>query len=171
MTKLFLENLLRFIILLFAQVFLFKNMGYYNIAAPFPYIMFLLLLPVKISRILLYVLAFVTGLTVDMFYDTLGVHAAASVSLAWIRVGFMRLTIQDDDHDSMSTPGIGQMSFRWFFIYTLLLSLVHHLVLFMLEVFSFNNIHLTLSSVLFSCIFTTVLILLFELIFYRRKKR
>ena len=171
MTKLFLENLLRFIILLLAQVFLFKNMGYYNIAAPFPYIMFVLLLPVKTSKVLLYVLAFLTGLTVDMFYDTLGVHSAASVALAWARVGFMRLTIQDDDHDALSTPGIGQMSFRWFFIYTFLLILFHHIVLLLVVVFSIDNIHLTLSSILFSCIFTTILILLFELILYRRKKR
>jgi len=171
MTKLFLENILRFLLLIIAQVFLFKNMGYYNIAAPFPYIMALMLLPVRISRGLLFLIAFLTGLTIDMFYDTLGIHAAACVTLAWVRVIFMNLTLQDDDHDSFALPGIGQMSFRWFLIYAFILTFFHHLTLYLLESFTFYNILYTLSSILFSCIFTTVLIMLFELIFYRRRKR
>lgn len=171
MTRLLLENILRFVLLILAQVFLFKNMGYYNIAAPFPYIMAIMLLPVRISKGLLFLIAFCTGLTVDMFYDTLGMHAAACVTLAWVRVIFMNLTLQDDDHDSFSSPGIGQMSFRWFLIYTIVLSFFHHLTLYLLESFTLNNILSTLTSIVFSCIFTTVLIVLFELIFYRRRKR
>jgi len=171
MTKLFLENILRFLLLILAQVFLFKNMGYYNIAATFPYIMALMLLPVRISKGMLFLIAFLTGLTIDMFYDTLGIHAAACVTLAWVRVIFMNLTLQDDDHDSSASPGIGQMSFRWFLIYTFILTFFHNLTLYLLEIFTFNNILFTLTSILFSCIFTTVLIMLFELIFYRRRKR
>lgn len=170
MTKLLLENILRFILLILAQVFLFKNMGYYNLVIPFPYIMAIMLLPVRISKGLLFLIAFLTGLTIDAFYDTLGIHAAACVTLAWVRIIFLNLTIQDDDHDSIS-PGIAQMSFRWFLIYVFILSFFHHLTLYLLESFSLNNILSTLTSILFSCIFTTVLIILFELIFYRRKKR
>jgi len=171
MTKLLLENILRFLLLILAQVFIFKNIGYYNLAAPFPYIMALLLLPVRIPKTLLFLLAFLTGITVDMFYDTLGMHAAACVTLAWVRVIFLNLTLQDDDHDSFASPGIGQMSFRWFLIYAFVLSFFHHLTLYLLENFTLNNILFTLTSILFSCIFTTVLIVLFELIFYRRRKR
>jgi len=171
MTKLLLENLFRFLVLILAQVFVFKNLGYYNIVAAFPYIMALMLLPVRISKGLLFLLAFLTGITVDMFYDTLGIHAAACVTLAWVRIIFMNLTIQADDHDSYSSPGIGQMSFRWFLIYSFVLGLFHHLTLYFLESFTLNNILFTLLSILLSCIFTTVLIVLFELIFYRRRKR
>src|SRR5690606_26426245 len=171
MTKLLLENLFRFLLLILAQVFLFKNMGYYNIAAPFPYIMALMLLPIRISKGLVFILAFLTGLTIDIFYDTLGIHAAACITLAWVRVIFINLTLQDDDHDSLASPGVGQMSFRWFLIYAFFLTFFHHLTLYLLESFTLYNILYTLSSILFSCIFTTVLIMLFELIFYRRRKR
>ena len=168
MTKLIVEHILRFILLILAQVFLFKNIGYYNIAIPFPYIMALMLLPVRIPKLLLFLIAFLTGLTIDAFYDTLGIHAAACVTLAWVRIIFINLTLQDDENDS---PGINQMSFRWFLIYAFILSFFHHLTLYLLETFSLNNILSIFTSTLFSCIFTTILIILFELIFYRRKKR
>ena len=168
MTKLIVEHILRFILLILAQVFLFKNICYYNIAIPFPYIMALMLLPVRIPKLLLFLIAFLTGLTIDAFYDTLGIHAAACVTLAWVRIIFINLTLQDDENDS---PGINQMSFRWFLIYAFILSFFHHLTLYLLETFSLNNILSIFTSTLFSCIFTTILIILFELIFYRRKKR
>src|SRR3546814_5569077 len=95
MTKLLLENILRFILLILAQVFLFKNMGYYNLVIPFPYIMAIMLLPVRISKVLLFIIAFLTGLTIDAFYDTLGINAAACVTLEWVRIIFLNLKIQN----------------------------------------------------------------------------
>lgn len=171
MAKLLIENIFRFLILVMAQVFLFKNIGYYNLVATFPYILFILLLPITIPNSLLFVLAFLTGCTVDAFYDTLGVHAAACVTLAWVRIIFMDLTQIADNHEPMATPGMSEMSFRWFFIYTLVLTFIHHFVVYMLEIFSLKHLLPTLISIVFSCIFTAVLLLLFEFVFYRRKRR
>ncbi len=171
MARVLLENALRFILLIFAQVFLFKNVAYYNLVAPFPYIMFILLLPIKIPNGILFLLAVLCGLTVDTFYDTLGIHMGACVFLALIRIFFFNITLQLEDHEAMATPGVSEMSFRWFFIYVFTLTFLHHFVLFLLEIFSFNNFFSTLSSIFLSCIFTVILILLFEFAFYRKKKR
>ncbi len=171
MAKILLENALRFIILILAQVFLFKNFAYYNLAVPFPYILFILLLPIRISNVPLFLLAAICGLTVDVFYDTLGVHTAACVTLAWMRVIFLNITLQPEDHEAMATPGTSEMSFRWFFIYVFTLTFVHHFVLFFLEAFSLRHFLSTLSSIFFSCIFTVIIILLFEMVFYKRKRR
>lgn len=171
MAKTIFENILRFILLIFAQVFLFKNMGYYNLPAPFPYIMFILLLPVGIPNILLFSLAVLCGLSVDAFYDTLGLHTAACVALAWMRVIFLSITLQSEDHEAMATPGISEMSFRWFFIYVFVLTFIHHTVLFFLELFSFGHFFSTLFSILLSCIFTVIIIMLFDFVFYKQKKR
>ncbi|ULT22914.1 hypothetical protein KUH03_27050 [Sphingobacterium sp. E70] len=54
------------------QVFLFQNIGYYNLVAAFPYVLFIFLLPTGTPNFLVYLIAFLTGLTVDSFYDTLG---------------------------------------------------------------------------------------------------
>lgn len=171
MARVLFENALRFIVLILAQVFLFKNVAYYNLAAPFPYIMFILLLPIRISNLLLFSLAALCGLTVDIFYDTLGIHTAACVTLAWVRVIFFDIALQTEDHEATATPGISEISFQWFLIYVFTLTFIHHFVLFFLEAFSFRYFFTTLSSLFFSCIFTVIIILLFEFVFYKQKRR
>jgi len=171
MAKLLLYNTLRFVVLIGMQVFLFKNIGYYNLASPFPYVLFILLLPIGIPNFALFGLAFLTGVTVDAFYDTLGAHAAASVALAWVRTVFLGITLEADNHEKNATPMLGEVSFRWFFPYLWVTILAHHIVLFILETFSFAQFHYTLLGIAISCIFTVLVILLFSLVFYRKKRR
>ncbi len=170
MSSLILNNLLRFVVLTFLQVFLFKNIGYYNLAVPFPYILFMLLLPIGIPNLLTYLICFGSGLLIDAFYDTLGIHAAACTALAFVRVFFIDITVQQENHELYATPNISEMSFRWFFIYALVLTLIHHTVLFILEAFTFVHFQYTLISIFFSCIFTVLLMLLSMLLFFRRKR-
>ena len=153
------------------QVFVFKNMGYYNLAAPFPYVLVILLLPARISNFFLFTLAFLLGLSVDAFYNTLGVHAAASVLMAWVRILFINITLQSDNYEGMETPSASETSFRWFLIYSFVLIFFHHLCLYFIESFSFRHILYTLLSTLLSCIFTWVLVFLHEVLFFKRKKK
>ncbi|RRN76776.1 rod shape-determining protein MreD, partial [Pseudoxanthomonas sp. SGD-10] len=71
MNSIFLSNVLRFIILIFVQVFLLKNMVFYNLNVPFLYILFILLLPFQTPNWLLFTLSFLLGLIIDLFNDTL----------------------------------------------------------------------------------------------------
>ncbi|NGM61367.1 rod shape-determining protein MreD [Sphingobacterium sp. SGG-5] len=167
----FISNLLRFLILILIQVGLFKNMGYYNLAIPLPYILFILLLPIGISNFSLFVIALITGLTVDAFYDSIGVHAAACVMLAWFRIFFHRITLDIDAQESSSTPSWGNMGFKWFGTYVVFSTLIHHTVLFLVEVFSFRNFAYTLFGAILSSIFTIILIFIISVITYRRKSR
>lgn len=162
-------NIVRFIILILLQVGLFKNMGYYNLVTPFPYILFLFLLPIRISNFALYVIAFATGLTIDAFYNSIGVHAAACVALTWFRIFFYSITLDVDDMESAKTPSWGNMGFKWFITYVSFGTLIHHLVLFFVEVFSFENTLNTLLSIFLSSIFTIVLILIMGIITYKRR--
>jgi len=171
MGRLIVSNIFRFLFLILLQVLVFKNIGYYNLAAPFPYVLIILLLPTRIPNFFLYLFAFGIGITVDAFYDTLGVHAAACIVMAWVRILFINLTFQADSYENMETPSASETSFRWFLIYALVLIFFHHLTLFLLETFSFSNILYTFLSVIFSCIFTLVLVSLYEILFYKRKKR
>lgn len=158
-------------VLVAMQVFLFKNIGYYNLISPYPYIFFLLLLPIGIPNLALYVIAFLTGITVDAFYDTLGVNAAASVMLVLTRIAFLRITLEAENHDKYATPMLGEVSFKWFLPYILLTCFMHHLTLYLLATFTFRQFHYTLFSTVFSCIFTVLIMLVFSLLMFRRKKR
>ncbi len=146
-------------------------MGYYNLAVPFLYILFILLLPFKIPNGLLFLLAFFTGLTVDVFYDTLGLNAAACSVLAFVRIIFISLTVQRDGFDNEPDPSLGIMGFRWFIFYAIILTFSHHLILFTFETFSFYEFGYTLLRVIFSSLFTVILMLLAEFIFFRKKMR
>jgi len=171
MIRTLLTNLLRFIALVFIQVFLLKNITLYNLATPYLYILFILLLPFEIPNALLFLLAFVLGLTIDAFYDTPGLNAAACVVLAFVRILFISITVQKDGFDNEPEPTLSIMGFRWFFTYTLVLTLVHHFFLFNLEVFHLADIQYTLGRFVLSSIFTVFLILVSGLLFFRKKER
>lgn len=171
MGKTVIYNVVRFLILVLLQAALFKNIGYYNLTPPFPYILFIFLLPIGLPNLLLYLIAFITGLSIDAFYDTLGIHAAACVALALFRILFHKVTLEVDMKDSFNTPTLAIMGAKWYLSYIFFGTITHHLTLFLIEIFSFNNFLYTLASIVLSSIFTVLLILLITLLFYKRKTR
>ncbi len=171
MSRVIIINIIRFFVLVFMQVFLLKNVTLYNLSTPYFYIMFILLLPFETPNLLLFALSFILGLTIDAFYDTPGLHAAACVLLAFVRILFISITVQKEGFDNEPEPTMSNMGFRWFFTYVLILTLFHHFFLFNLEVFRFSEIPYTLSRFVLSSIFTVFLILLTGFLFYRRKER
>lgn len=171
MSRIIIINLIRFVLLVFLQVFLLKNISLYNLSTPYLYILFILLLPFEIPNLLLFLLAFILGLTVDAFYDTPGLHAASCVLLAFVRVLFISITVQKDGFDNEPEPTLSIMGFRWFFTYALVLTLFHHFFLFNLEVFRFSELEYTLTRFLLSSVFTVFLMLVSGLLFFRKKER
>lgn len=166
--SLLLKNIIRWVLLMFLQVFLLRNISFYNLSTPFIYILFILLLPFSLPNFFLFLLAFLTGLTLDAFYDTLGVHATACVSLAFVRVSFINLSLNRESLDELE-PSLGNMGFKWFAIYALLCVLAHHMVVFFLEAFKFTDFGYTLGRSLISVLLSMFTILLASFIFHHKK--
>ncbi len=166
--RLIIINIIRWLLLVFVQIFLLRNMSIYNLPSPFLYVLFILLLPFEIPNLLLYTLAFTTGLTLDAFYDTLGVHASACVVMAFIRILFINISLNRDSVDE-TEPTLGNMGFTWFSLYSLITIVCHHLFLFFLEAFKLSSFGTTLGRAMMSVIFTLFLVLLVEFIFQRKK--
>jgi rod shape-determining protein MreD len=171
MSRTIIINLVRFIVLVFIQVFLLKNITVYNLATPYLYILFILLLPFETPNILLFILAFLTGLTIDSFYDTPGLHAAACTVLALVRILFISITVQKDGFDNEPEPTLSIMGFRWFFTYAVVLTLFHHFFLFLFEAFNFSELQYTLGRIVMSSVFTIFLMLISGFLFFKRKER
>ncbi len=171
MSKGFIINFLRFFLLIFIQVFLLKNITLYNLSTPYIYILFILLLPFEISNLALFILSFLLGITIDAFYDTPGLHAAACVLLALVRILFISVTVQKEGFDNEPEPTLSIMGVRWFFTYALILTFTHHFFLFSLEAFNFAELKYSVGRVIFSSMFTMFLILVSGLLFYRSKER
>jgi rod shape-determining protein MreD len=164
-------NLLRFVVLVFIQVFLLKNITLYDLATPYLYILFILLLPFETPNVVLYILSFAIGIVIDAFYDTPGLHAASCVLLAFVRILFISITVQKEGFDNEPEPTLGIMGFRWFFMYALILTSIHHFFLLNLEVFRLSEIQYTFGRFVLSSVFTVFLMLISGLLFFRRKER
>lgn len=155
----------RFILLVAVQVILLNNIrlgGYIN---PFIYVLFIMLLPVRIPKTLLLVISFATGICIDVFSNTLGMHAAASVFLGFARPGILRAISPRDGYEADASPSIKQMGLNWFMLYTCIAVVLHHLVLFYVEVFRFNEFFSTLLRVALSSLTTIIFILISQLLF------
>jgi len=165
-----LSHIGRFIILIFIQGFLLSNAALFDgLAIPFIYIFFILKLPLDMNKALLLVICFITGICVDLFYHTLGLHAAACVLLGFARTGILNAIQPRDGYDSGSSISVSTFGFNWFFTYAFSLTMIHHFYLFFLEVFSLSYIPRTLLKVLLSSVYTFILILLVHLIFSKRR--
>ena len=171
MGRVILSNSIRFLLLVATQVFLLKNIGYYNLSVPYLYILFILVLPFGISNSLLFLLAFFTGLTIDFYYDSLGLNAAACTIMAFVRIIFINLTVQRDGFDNEPEPRLGIMGFQWFIFYAFILTFCHHFILFTFENFKFSEFGYTLLRILLSTLFTVSLILITEFAFLQKKAR
>jgi len=171
MNNIIFKNIIRFIILVLIQVFVLNNIrinGYIN---PYLYILFILLLPFETPGWLLLLSSFFLGLSIDIFAHTPGMHASASVFMAFSRPIVVRFISGTKGVESGMAPGIKDMGFQWFFLYSLILILLHHLLFFYLEVFRFNEFLQTLYRALLSTLSTLTLVLLVEYLFMKRKDK
>jgi len=155
-----------FILLILLQVVLFNNIQFSGYINPYVYIMFIILLPVEIPSWLLLLLSFGTGIIIDLFSGSPGMHSSATVFTGFARPYILRIISPRDGYETRSEPSMLNYGFRWFLIYSLLIVLVHHATLFYLEVFRFTDFFRTMLRVILSSLFTVTFIVLIE--FYRR---
>jgi rod shape-determining protein MreD len=155
-----------FVVLVLVQVLVLNQVqvsGYIN---PFIYVLFILLLPVSTPRYLLLILGFSIGFAVDIFSNSLGIHAAATVLIAFIRPYVIR-SISNREEERNEYPGLRQNKFSWFLYYTSVMVFVHHFALFYLEYFTFSHFFSTFLKVLLSSVFTIFVIVLSQFIIFR----
>jgi hypothetical protein len=93
-----------FIIYLILQVVLVQNMVLFDVAFCFLYLGFLLMLPFDAGAIKLMLMGLLMGLCVDIFYNSLGIHAAASVFIMYIRPHVVRFITPRGGYESWMTP-------------------------------------------------------------------
>jgi rod shape-determining protein MreD len=161
-----LRHSLIFILLLLLQVLLFNNIQFSGYVNPYIYLMFILLLPFEIPAWLLLIISFFTGLVIDLFSGTPGMHSSATLLAGFVRPFVLRIIAPRDGYESGADPSMFVYGFRWFLFYTSIIVVIHHTALFYLEVFRFTDFFRTLARVTLSSVFSITFILLLE---YLRK--
>ncbi|AJA68974.1 rod shape-determining protein MreD [Myroides odoratimimus] len=163
------SNIARFIALLIAQILIFNNIDLFGFINPFPYILFIILYPTDNNKAVFYLTSFFLGLIVDMFENSGGMHAAASLILAFARPSILKFSfgISYQYHNLNIIKKITKDIFKSLevFGYISISVVIHHIILFGLEFFRFNFIWeillrtvLTTITTLLACILILFLI-------------
>lgn len=168
MSKQLARYALTFVVLITLQVLILNNIrlgGYIN---PYIYILFIMILPFEIPGWLLLIFGFLTGLTIDAFTGTLGMHSTATLFIAFLRPYILSNITSHESSDKKGSPVLNIKDITWFIKYTSLIVIAHHFVLFYLETFSFVHFFSTLLRVILSSITTITFIIISQLFLIRK---
>lgn len=162
------RNIVRFLVVILFQVLVMDNVMINGYMIPYVYLLFILLMPFETPRWTQLVLGFLLGMGIDLFLNTPGMHTAATVLVAFIRPYLLNLLAPRDGYDTDSFPRIHYYGFLWFLKYTLIIVVIHHFLLFYLEVFQLKDFLSTLLRVILSSILSTSTIILSQYFVFRK---
>jgi hypothetical protein len=175
--SIYLRNFLRFCLIVALQVLVLDEISlrWWSAPAGFPvfvpliYPLFILLLPFETPVWLLLALGFVLGLTVDSFMNTAGVHACATVLIAYLRTNVLHALLPKhlSEYPNQS-PGVKNMGWVPFLVYSSFLILLHHIVYFTIEIWSVGNIGYLLLKILASAATSILFVIAYLLLFTRQ---
>lgn len=147
-------NIARFVLLFIAQIMIFNRIDLFGFINPFPYVLFIILYPVNGNKSSLLAASFLLGLLMDMFWNSGGIHAAASLILAFYRPAIFKFSFglsyeyQTVKLNDSLTPE------RFSFI--LIAVVLHHFILFVIEAFKISYMWDILVRTILSAIFTII---------------
>jgi rod shape-determining protein MreD len=159
--------IISFVVIVLIQVMLMNNIQFSGFINPYFYILFIILLPINIPGYLLLILGFLLGITIDIFSNTPGIHASATVFIAFLRP-FIINSSNLDEKERMMIPTILNIGLKGFVKYVAIMIVAHHFFLFYIEVFSFSGFLHTLLRCVLSSIFTFVFILISQFLIFRK---
>ena len=164
-------NIIRFVVLVIAQVLLVNHIRLGGYVHPYIYVIFIMLLSVTMPKWQVLALGFVLGFCVDMFTGTPGLHAGATTLMAFCRPAVLRLVSGHQKLENVHEPNIGQLGGSWFLRYVTCLVLVHHFALFFLESFSFRLLGQVFLRIVLSVPVSVFLIMMILYLFDFGKKK
>lgn len=166
------KNIFRLIIFILVQVFVLNKIPHlHQFVVPYLYYLFILWLPFTMHRMALLGVGFLTGLLLDYFMMTPGLHTAACVLIAYVRPFLINLMIAKDASElTYHEPSPRGMGWGPYFIYVFILTLLHHIYLVFLQWLDFGSFFSFLIKVGATTGISMLLILTVELLFPRRLK-
>ncbi len=161
-------NVLRFVLLVLLQALVLDHLDLANgWVVPYLYVLFIVMLPFELPDWAQLLIGAFTGLVMDLFTSTPGMHFTACVLMAFLRIWMLRLLRPRDGYEFGRRPTIADMGLPWWGTFAGVLVLAHHLWLFQVEVYRWSGMGTTLVRSLLSAILTFGLCLLAQTLFTR----
>ena len=166
------KNIFRYILFILLQVYVLNKVPHlHRFITPYLYFLFIIWLPFSVSRQWLMFLGFITGLTLDYFTMTPGLHAAACTLIAYVRPFLITiLTPKDSSEFNYREPSPAAMRWAPYAVYVFVLTLLHHTYLVLLEWMSFGTFAGFVIKVIATTSISLLLIFTIELLFPRKLK-
>lgn len=172
MTKTVISFFIMFVILVLAQAVVFNHLVLWGVAMPLVFIYWVLSLPLTTDNLLMLSLAFIMGLTVDVFSDTPGQNALACTVLAAVRKPVFRLYFPREEDLTDAEPSMVSLGAPVYMKYLLTLTAIYCTIFFVIEAFTFFNLWRLLLQIVCSTALTFLLILAVDSITHiTREKR
>ncbi len=169
MNNIIIKNIVRFLFLVAIQIFILNQMNLFGYLTPFIYILFIIILPFQTNKLLLLLLAFATGLTIDIFGDTPGLHTSATVLMAFVRPALISGFFGKIEYTQNEEPGIKKLGFGGFLRYVIVLVFIHHFSLFLIETLNFSRFFDVLKTTFLTSLLSITLIYIYIFLFTRNK--
>lgn len=173
----YLRNFLRFCFIVLIQVLILNKITLrwwsqpagFPVFIPYVYPLFILLLPFETPVWALLVLGFFAGLTIDSYANTAGMHACATVLIAYLRTNVLNALLPKNLSEYASqSPSVKNMGWMPFLVYSSFLIVLHHAVFFSVELWSVSNIAYLLLKILASSVTSVLFIIVYLLLFTRQ---
>ena len=148
-------------VLLLLQLTILDNIQLHSYVYINIYILAIYILPYRLRNATILFFGFFLGLIMDLADNTVGIHAAASTFIAYIRPRLLQLTSTREEIDD-THGGQGLTDVRWFLKYTFVSTLLFNVVLILTEAFTFNDILISIIRIILS----TFISMLFMLLYY-----
>jgi len=145
------------------QILFLRDLAIGNIAFCFLYLWALLKAPLQIPIGLFLIGSFVLGWTVDIFYNTHGMHAFACVCIAMVRPLIFKVITPANGYDERSSVSLAEMNALWFFPYLFIMLFLHHVILFLMEAMDASLLGISLLRAFFSALVGMLVFSLLEL--------
>jgi hypothetical protein len=159
------------LLLVILQVLIIQNINLTGYVILLPYILGIIMLPFETNKLIVLLSSFLLGVTIDYFYDSSGLHAAACTILGFARYYVLKYIAPREGYDMGVQPTIEDMGLEWFLRYAGILVVIHHFFLFYLEIFRFSEFFHTLLRIILSSIGTLGLIFLIQFLFFNNRRR
>jgi hypothetical protein len=173
----YLKNILRFCIIILLQVLILNKITLrwwsepsgFPIFIPYVYPLFIFLLPFETPVWALLIMGFILGSTVDTFMNTAGMHACATVLIAYLRTNVLSALLPRNLSEYAGQhPSIKSMGWMPFLVYSGFLILLHHFVFFTIELWNFSNFGFLLLKVGASTVTSMLFVIVYLLLFTRQ---
>lgn len=165
------KQLIRFVFLLLLQVLVLNNIQFSGYINPYLYVLFVLMMPFDTPVWIVLISGFLMGLSVDTFMNTAGMHAAATLAMAFVRSYILNLFAPREGYEFGTEPTLRYMGPAWYLSYSSILVAVHHFIFFYTEVFRFSEFFSTFARAFLSILFTMLLVMLSQFLIYKPRDR